>query len=76
MVVSAPVLGASESLCPEDIPAVVTADDDEGKEQERSSPSPTVVNLSPSASVVPGIIQVIIYCRVFFFRVNARIFWV
>lgn len=60
LVVSAAVLGSSDSLCPEDIPAVATADDDDGEEEEqqRSSPSPAIVELSPNATVVPGIIQV------------------
>lgn len=58
LVVSAPVLGSNDSLCPEDVPAVVTTDDDEGKELESSSPSPAVVELSSNASVIPGIIQV------------------
>lgn len=58
VVVSEAVLGSSDSLCPEDIPEVATADDDEEKELETSPPSPTVVELSQNASVVPGIIQV------------------
>lgn len=69
VVVSAAVLGSSDSLCPEDIPAVAKAE-----EQERSSTSPTAVELSPNASVVPGIIQVgalaAVVATVFFFRIS------
>lgn len=61
VIVSEPNLGSSDSLCPEDIPAVSTTDDGEEKEQEDSSPSPTVVEFSPNASAVPGIIQVRVY---------------
>eukprot|EP00752_Nemacystus_decipiens_P002207 g2098.t1 len=58
LVVSAPVLDPSDSLCPEDLPAVAPSDDDDDEEEdERSSPSPVIVELSPNASVLPGIVQ-------------------
>lgn len=56
-VMSVANLGPSGSLCPENIPSV--ADDDEILDlPASSSPSPTVVEMSPNASEIPGIIQV------------------
>ena len=55
---SVPTLDSLENLCPEDVPAVVVADDDVGEGLEESSSSSAVVEFSPNASAVPGIIQV------------------